>query len=120
MSIGRYIAIYIYNIYIYTCIYVCDQKKIESYFNDRLTFSNIRGRTSRRIYRLALPLLSPEMLSSSSKSRIVLFNVYLAIFNDTITRTNASVSIIIGTSLGSKSTIPSPFTDKQNRCKLGI
>ena len=25
---------------------LADQKKIESYFSDRLTFSNIRGRTS--------------------------------------------------------------------------
>ena len=33
-------------------VYVCGQKKFESYFSDRLTFSNIRGRTSRRIYRL--------------------------------------------------------------------
>ena len=38
------------------------QKKFESYFSDRLTFSNICGVTSHRIYRLALPLLSPEML----------------------------------------------------------
>ena len=38
-------------------IYVCGQKKFESYFSDRLTFSNIRSRTSRQIYRLALPLL---------------------------------------------------------------
>ena len=46
-------------------IYVCGQKKkFESYFSDRLTFSNIRGRTSRQIYRLALSLLSPETLSS--------------------------------------------------------
>ena len=43
---------------------------IESYFSDQLTFSNIRGRISCRIYGLALPLLSPEMLSSSTKSRI--------------------------------------------------
>ena len=55
-------------------IYICGhQKKFESYFSDRLTFSNIRGRTSRRIYRLALPPLSPEMLSSLSKLRIFLF-----------------------------------------------
>ena len=31
------------------------------------SFSNIRGSTSRRIYRLALPLLSPATLSSASK-----------------------------------------------------
>ena len=69
-----------------------DKKKLESYFSDRLTFSNIRGRTSRRIYRLALPLRAPKTLSSSSKSRIFLYNAHLALFvqmNYTITRTNA-------------------------------
>ena len=72
-----------------------DQKKIESYFSDRLTFSNIHDRTSRRIYRLALPLLSPETLSSLSKLRIFLFNVHLALFvrmDNSFTCTNASVS----------------------------
>ena len=76
-------------------MYVCGQNKIESYFSDRLTFSNIRGRTSRRMYRLALPLLSPETLSSSSKTRIFLYNAHLALFvrmDDTITHTNASIS----------------------------
>ena len=57
------VHIYIYN---YVHMFV-DKKKLESYFSDRLTFSNIHGRTSHRIYRLALALLSPEMLSSSSK-----------------------------------------------------
>ena len=33
-----------------------DKNKFESYFSDRLTFSNIHSRTSRRIHRLALPL----------------------------------------------------------------
>ena len=69
-----------------------DKKKIESYFSDRLTFSNTHGRTSRRIYRLALPLRAPEMLSSSNKSRIFFYTVHLALFvrmDDTITRTNA-------------------------------
>ena len=38
-------------------ICVCGPQKIfESYFSDRLTFSNIHDRTFRRIYRLALPL----------------------------------------------------------------
>ena len=46
----------------------------ESYFSDRLTFSNISGRTSGRIYRLALPLRAPETLSPSSKSRVFLYN----------------------------------------------
>ena len=45
-------------------IYVCGQN-FELYFSDRLTFSSIRGKTSRQIYRLALPLVSPEMLSVS-------------------------------------------------------
>ena len=59
--IGLGVLIYIY-------IYVCGQKNIfESYFSDRLTFSNIRGRISRRIYRLVLALLSLETLSSLSK-----------------------------------------------------
>ena len=72
-------------------------KKIELYFSDRLTFSNIRGRTSRQIYRLALPLLSPEMLSLLSKSRIFLYNVHLALFvrmDDSIICTNRSVSTV--------------------------
>ena len=81
-------------VHIYVHMYVCGPKKVfELYFSDRLTFSNIRSRTSHRIYRLALPLLSPEKFSSSSKSRI-----FLTIFvrmDDTITRTNASVSIVI-------------------------
>ena len=66
--------------------YVCGQKKFESYFSDRLTFSNVHGRTSRRIYRLALPLHAPETLSSSSKSRIFLYNAHLVLCpkNDTI------------------------------------
>ena len=43
-------------------VYVClwTKKKIDSDFSDRLTFSNICGRTSRRIHRLALPLLSEK------------------------------------------------------------
>ena len=44
-----------------------NEKIFESYFRDRLTFSNIRSRTSRRIYRLALPLRTAETLSSLSK-----------------------------------------------------
>ena len=55
------------HIYYTLCLWT---KKIESYFSDRLNFSNIQGGTSRRICRLALPLLSLETLSSSSKSRI--------------------------------------------------
>ena len=51
-------------------------KKIESYFSDRL----ICGRTSRQIYRLALALLSLETLSSLNKLKISLFNAHLPRF----------------------------------------
>ena len=56
------------HIYNYICLW--SKKKFESYFRDRLTFSNIDSRTSRGIYRLALLLRAPETLSSLSKSRI--------------------------------------------------
>ena len=95
--IGFGVRIYIYYIYNVYIMFVDKKNNFESYFSDRLAFSNICGRTSRRIYRLALPLLSPEMLSLSSKSRIFLYNVHLALFvrmDDTITRKNASVSIV--------------------------
>ena len=49
------------HIYIYICLWT--EKIFELYFRDRLTFSNIRSRTSRRIYRLALPLRAPETLA---------------------------------------------------------
>ena len=69
--IGRGVHIY---------IYVCGRKKnFESYFRDRLTFSNVDSRTSRRIYRLALLLRTPETLSSLSKSRISIFNAHLTL-----------------------------------------
>ena len=55
------------------------EKKFESYFRDRLTFSNVDSRTSRRIYRLALLLRAPETLSSLSKSRISIFNAHLTL-----------------------------------------
>ena len=66
-----------FGVHIYICL---GMKKIfESYFRDRLTFSNICSRTSHRIYRLALPLRAPEMLSSLSKSRISIFNAHLTV-----------------------------------------
>ena len=61
---------------VYICVFV-NEKLFQSYFSDRLNFSNIRSRTSRRIYRLALPLHAPETLSSLSKSRISIFNAHL-------------------------------------------
>ena len=69
--------IVVLSIYIYMFV---DEKKFESYFRDRLTFSNIRSRTSRRIYRLALTLRAPETLFSLSKSRISIFNAHLTLF----------------------------------------
>ena len=61
-------------------IYVCGPKQ---FFNSTLAidspFSYNRGRTSRQIYRPALPLLSPVTISSSSKSRIFLYNAHLAL-----------------------------------------
>ena len=61
-------------VHIYICL--CLKKIFESYFRDRLTFSNIDSRTSHRIYRLALLLCAPETLSSLSKSRISIFNAH--------------------------------------------
>ena len=71
------------------CICLWTKKKFESYFRDRLTFSNIRSRTSRRIYRLALPLRAPETLSSLSKSRISIFNAHLTLFVRRMTSHNS-------------------------------
>ena len=69
-------------VHIIICLYIClwTKKNFESYFSDRLTFSNIRGRTSHQIYRLALPVLTPETLSSLSNLKIFLFNAHLALF----------------------------------------
>ena len=69
-------------------IYMFVEEKIfESYLRDRLTFSNIRSRTSS--YRLALPLRAPEMLSSLSKSRISIFNAHLTLFVHRMTSHNS-------------------------------
>ena len=62
--IGAGVHIYVYILYIQIYMFV-DGKKIESYFSNRLIFSNIRSRTSHQIYRLALPLCTPETLSST-------------------------------------------------------
>ena len=75
------------HIYIYICLWT--KKIFESYFRDRLTYSNIRSRTSRRIYRLSLPLCTPEKLSSLSKSRISIFNVHLTLFVRRMTSHNS-------------------------------
>ena len=77
---GKVIDHGVHILYIYIILCLWTKKIFESYFRDRLTFSNIRNRTSRRIYRLALPLRSPETLSSLSKSRISIFNAHLTLF----------------------------------------
>ena len=71
--------------------YIClwSKKIFESYFRDRLTFSNIDSRTSRRIYRLALLLRAPETLSSLSKSRISIFNAHLTLLLRKMTSHNS-------------------------------
>ena len=70
-------------------IYLWTKKIFESYFSDRLTFSNIRSRTCRQMYRLALLLCAPEMLSSLSKSRISIFNAHLTLFVRRMTSHNS-------------------------------
>ena len=75
---------------LYMYIAMWTKKYFESYFSDRLTFSNIRGRTSRRIYRLALPLLSflqkpfPRQVNQGF-SYIMRTLLYLFWMDDTIT-----------------------------------
>ena len=64
------------------------EKKFESYFRDRLAFSN-DSRTSHRIYRLALLLRIPETLSSLSKSRISIFNAHLTLLVRNMTSHNS-------------------------------
>ena len=72
-------------------VHIClwTKKKFESYFRDRLTFSNIYSRTSRRIYRLALLLRAPETLSPLSKSRISIFNAHLTLLVRKMTSHNS-------------------------------
>ena len=45
-------------VHIYMCVCLWTKKSFESYFSNRLTFSNIRGRTSCQIYRLATTAFS--------------------------------------------------------------
>ena len=74
-------------VHIYICLW--SKKNFESYFRDRLTFSNVDSRTSRRIYRLALLLRAPETLSSLSKSRISIFNAHLTLLVRKMTSHNS-------------------------------
>ena len=57
-----------------------DLEKIESYFSDHSPFQTfVHGRTTHRIYRLAVSLLSTETLFLLSKLRIFLFNTHLSL-----------------------------------------
>ena len=89
-----------------------NEKIFESYFRDRLTFSNIRSRTSRQIYRLALPLHAPETLSSLSKSRISIFNAHLTLFVRRMTSKVSSFSKLTWNLLWNGA---SPFADQTSR-----
>ena len=71
-------------------VHICGQKKL----NRRSThLSNIHSRTTCRIYRLALPLLSRDKLSSLSKLRIFLFNAHLALFVQSMTQLQSLNSV---------------------------
>ena len=76
----------VYYVYIAMYTYVFGDKKIESYFSDRLPFTNICCGTSRQINRLVSPLSTPETLSSLSKSSMSLFNAHLALFIRRVTQ----------------------------------
>ena len=82
-------------VYIYI---VCGQKKLNRTLAIDSPFQTFAvGLLVKVIYRLALSLHGPETLSSSTKSRIFLYNVHLALFvqmDDTITHTKASISIV--------------------------
>ena len=84
---GKVIGRGVHIVYMYICLWT--KKIFESYFRNRLTFSNIRSRIFRRIYRLVLLLRAPETLSSLSKSRISIFNAHLTLFVHRMTSQNS-------------------------------
>ena len=88
---GVHIYTILHREYYRTLRYIClwSKKKFESYFRDRLTFSNVDSRNSHRIYRLALLLRAPETLSSLSKSRISIFNAHLTLLVRKMTSHNS-------------------------------
>ena len=94
-------------------IYVCGRKK---YLNRTLEIDSpfqtftVHSRTSRRIYRLALPLRAPETLSSKSKSRISIFNAHLTLFVRRMTPHNS-----IGKYRHLVYKLTSPFADQTSR-----
>ena len=58
-------------VHIYVCLW--RGKKIKSYFSDRITFSNIRGRTSRRIYRQATAFSKNVFLIEEIKDFVIYY-----------------------------------------------
>ena len=92
-SRGKVIGV---GVHVYTCIYVyiymfVGQKILNRTLAINSPFQTFAVGLLIELYRLALPLLSPEMFSSSSKPRIFLHNAHLALFirmDDTITCTN--------------------------------
>ena len=123
IGVDVHIAIYVC-VHVFICLWT--KKKIESYFRG-LTFSNIHGKSFCRIYRLALPLCTPETLSLLSKSRIFLYNVHLALFVRRMTQLRSHKLIgkyrhlanLPGTSLGNNAITVCRPDNKQNCCGLG-
>ena len=71
--IGRGVHIYIY---IYICLW--SKKKFESYFRDRLTFSNVDSRTSRSIGNSPMMTIEPTVCYCS------IVHVFM-IYSDSVT-----------------------------------
>ena len=102
-------------------VFDCGQKKFESYFSGRFTLSNIYCRTARQIYKLALTLLAPEKLSSSSKSRIFLYKAHIAPFVQKMTQLRSNKLIgkyYLELALEVRA-LPLPLQTIQ-RCELGL
>ena len=83
---------YIY--YRYTC-FVDQKKNLNCTLAINSPFQTFMVGLLVEFYRLVLPLLSPEMLSSSSISRIFIYNAHLALFVRMDDRITASVIIVI-------------------------
>ena len=60
------------HIYIYCIFMFVDQNNLNRTFSDRLTFSNIRGRTSRQIYRLVCIMYFHNFDVAAAQNRISL------------------------------------------------
>ena len=71
------VGVHVYYMFLYVCLW---PKNFESYFSDPLTFSNLRGRTSHRIWHSSTTVFSRNVVLLS-KLRIFLSNVHLALFD---------------------------------------